>query len=143
MEQHPDKLSQGIVRAGGQPTPFNAGDAVGMTVDTCRELGFPIAPQVRARIGKAAKALLESEFTPDVVVAACVQAVRNGWFGSVETIAQEMVVAMSGAGTSRAEYRIVLAEVSQRMKTEQSRVWELARSENERKQRAAERGLET
>lgn len=141
MENHPDKLFE-MERVSGPATRFNAGDAVGYTVDTCRELGFPIAPQIRARIGAAAKALLESEFPPDIVVAACVQAVRNCWFGSVETIAQEMVVAASGAKTTRAEYAMVLAEVSQRMKTEGSRVWEVARSENERKKRAQERGLE-
>jgi len=141
MEKHPDKLFE-MERAAGPPSQFNAGDCVAATVDTCRELGFPIAPQVRARVGAAAKGLLESEFPPDVVVMACVQAVRNCWFGSVETIAQEMVVAASGAKTSRAEYAMVLGEVSQRMKTSNSRVWQVLREENERKRLSRERGLE-
>jgi len=141
MEKHPDRLFE-VERVSGPPSQFNAGDVVAATVDTCREMGFPVALQVRARIGAAAKALFEAEFPPDVIVMACIQAVRNGWIGSVETIAQEMVVAAAGAKTTRAEYAMVVSEVSHRMKTQNSRVWQVLREENERKRLARERGLE-
>jgi hypothetical protein len=93
MEKHPEKITQGVERRDGSVTPFNAGDAIAAVVDVCREKRIPLAPSIRARLGKGAKALIEADFPPEIVVSACVVAVRTGWFGSVESIAQEIVVA--------------------------------------------------
>lgn len=143
MEQHPEKLSDGLVRKSGEVTPFNAGDAIAATADVFNLQGVPLAPSIRARLGKGAKALLDASFPPQIVVAACVVAVRTGWFGSVESIAQEMVVAGSGQKATRDEYRTALAEVSEGIKREKSRVWQIMRDELAREQRAQKKGLET
>lgn len=133
MEQHPDVIPNGIVRKSGQVTPFNAGDAVGAAVDVCTDMGFPVAPSVKARIGKGAKALLEVGFAPDIVTSAMVIAIRTGWFGSVETIAQEMVVAQTGSRIGRAEYQQVLAATSARLSKAESPVWQTMREEMTRR----------
>lgn len=130
MEKHPEQLAlQGLQRASGDATPFNAGDAIACTIDVCREMGFPVAPSIKARLGKGSKGLIEAGFTPDVVVAACVVAIRTGWFGSVETIAQEMVVASQGGRMARSEYQRALAETSTKISKADSPVWQAMRSE--------------
>lgn len=134
MDNHPDVLRQGIVRKSGEATPFNAGDAVGATVDVCREMGFPVAPQIKARLGKGAKELLDAGFDPKIVTSAMVVAVRTGWFGSVESIAQEMVVALAGGRMARAEYQQVLAATSHQMDRQESQVWQTMREEMARRE---------
>lgn len=133
MEQHPDVIHDGIVRKSGEVTPFNAGDAVAATVDVCKALGFPVAPQIKARVGKGAKALLEADFSPRIVVASCVHAIKTGWFGSVESIAQEMVVALSGERVGRDEHKRILAELSHQMDRRDSLVWQTMREEMARR----------
>lgn len=133
MEQHPDVIQNGIVRKSGQVTPFNAGDAVGAAVDVCADMGFPVAPSVKARIGKGAKGLIDAGFDPQVVTSAMVVAIRTGWFGSVETIAQEMVVAGSGSRIGRAEYQQVLAVTAARISKADSPVWQTMREEMARR----------
>jgi hypothetical protein len=114
----------GVVRKGGALTSFNAGDAVAASVDVC---GFPLAPSVRARLGKAGKALLEADFPPDIVVAAMVAAVRTSMFGSTETIAQELLVAREGKRVTRDRYRASLDDVSHETETRDSVVWQTLR----------------
>ena len=133
MEKHPARVEDGIVRKSGEITPFNAGDAVAATVDVCREMGIPVAPSIKARLGKGAKALLDADFGPDVVVASCVHAIKTGWFGSVESIAQEMVVALSGERVGRDEHKRILAELSHQMDQRESRVWQIMRDEMARR----------
>ena len=133
MEQHPEVIQQGIERASGERTPFNAGDAVGAAVDVCTDLGFPVAPSVKARIGKGAKALIGAGFDPQIVTSAMVIAIRTGWFGSVETIAQEMVVAQAGSRIGRSEYQQVLAATSTRISKAESPVWQTMREEMARR----------
>jgi hypothetical protein len=133
MEQHPETIPKEIVRKSGEVTLFNAGDAIAATVDLCREMGIPVAPQVKARLGKGAKALLEADFSPRIVVASCVHAIRTGWFGSVETIAQEMVVALSGSRVGRAEHQQVLAALSHEMDRRDSPIWQTMREEMARR----------
>jgi hypothetical protein len=133
VERHPEKLSEGVVRRNGEVTPWNAGDAVAATVDFCRTRGIPLAPSIRARLGKAAKALLESDFPPNVVVASCVVAIRTGWFGSVETIAQEMAVAQAGERMTRQAYVQAMHETSREMEHSESEVWKTLREETQRR----------
>ena len=130
IENRPDESAgQGLVRKDGTVSPFNAGDAIAAIVDVCQLNEIPLAPQVRARLGKGAKALLESGFKPDIVVAAGVTAVRAGWFGSIETIAQEMVVAKAGQSLSRQEYRSSIGLVAKRIETGESEVWRMLRQQ--------------
>lgn len=140
METHPDVLEHGIKRASGEITPFNAGDAVGAAVDVCREMGFPVAPQVKARLGKGAKALTEAGFKPKTVILAMVTAIRTGWIGSVETIAQEIVVAEAGQSMGREEYRQSLAAFSHQVAKSDSPIWQTMREEMAR--RAAKKEIE-
>lgn len=133
MEQHPDVIPAEIVRKSGEVTPFNAGDAIAATVDVCRDMGIPVAPQVKARLGKGSKGLLEAGFPPNVVVSACVVAIRTGWFGSVETIAQEMVVAIQGGRIGRSEYQREIAATSTRISKADSPVWQTMREEMARR----------
>jgi hypothetical protein len=122
-----------VQRRSGEITSFNAGDAVAAVIDIFREQGVPLAPSIRARLGKGAKALLEAEFQPSLVVAACVVAIRTGWFGSVETIAQEMAVAQAGSTISRSEFQAALAETTHKIETSESRVWQLMREDAARR----------
>lgn len=140
MEKHPERLSEGVVRGGGEITPWNAGDAVGAAVDVCRELNIPLAPSIKARLGRGAKALLSAGFEPQIVVAAMVAAVQTGWFGSVETIAQELVVAQSGNRRSPEEYRRALAETSRLLARSESQVWQTLRDEVTRQAEEGDRG---
>jgi hypothetical protein len=133
MENHPEKLSEGVMRRNGETTPWNAGDAVAATVDFCRIRGIPLAPSIRARLGKAAKALLESDFPPQVVVASCVVAIRTGWFGSVESIAQEMVVAQAGERWTRQSYQRAMHETSREMERSESGVGKALREQSKRR----------
>ena len=72
-------------------------------------------------------------FSPRIVVASCVHAIRTGWFGSVETIAQEMVVALSGERMGRAEHQRILAALSHEMDKRDSHVWQTMREEMARR----------
>lgn len=134
MEKHPEKIgNEGVVRRSGEVTPFNAGDAIAAVNDIFRMQGIPLAPSVRARLGKGSKALIEAEFPPRIVVAACVVAIQTGWFGSVETIAQEMMVASMGGKKSRKDFQQALEETSRRIETSDSHVWKLMREDAERR----------
>jgi hypothetical protein len=126
MERHPERID-GVVRADGSVTPLNAGDVVAAAVDVCRDTGIPLAPQVKARLGRSAKALLEAEFPPTTVVSACVVAIRTGWYGSVETIAQEMVVAQAGQRITREDFRRALDQTSHKIRTADTPIWEALR----------------
>lgn len=133
MEKHPDVIEAGVARASGEVTPFNAGDAIAATVDVCREMGIPVAPQIKARLGKGSKGLLEAGFEPKVVVASCVHAIKTGWFGSVETIAQEMVVALAGERVGREEHKRILSQLSHQIARSESPVWQTMRAEMARR----------
>lgn len=133
MERHPERLTEGVVRRTGEVTPWNAGDAVAATVEVCRSMGIPLAPSIRARLGRGAKALLQADFDPTIVVAAMVTAVQTCWFGSVESIAQELVVAQSGNRRSPDEYRRALDETSHLMARGESPVWQTMRAEMARR----------
>lgn len=131
VEKHPEKITdQGVVRANGAVTPFNAGDAVAAAVNVCQADGIPLAPSIRARMGKGAKALLESNFPPAVVVSACVVAIRTGWFGSVESIGQEIAVAKAGKRIRRDQYQQALDQTAFHMATSDSAVWAAVRQGN-------------
>lgn len=140
MERHPERLTDGVVRANGTVTPWNAGDAVAATVDACRAMGIPVAPSIKARLGKAAKSLLECGFDPQTVVAASVLAIETGWFGSVESIAQELVVAAAGQRRSRNEYQRALSEVNAHLATSDSVVWQTMREEIARREEQSHEG---
>lgn len=133
MERHPERLTNGVVRKNGEATPFNAGDAVAATVDLCRGMGIPVAPSIKARLGKGAKGLLECGFDPQIVCTSMVLAIEMGWFGSVESIAQELVVARAGRRRSKDEYQRALAETSAKLAHSESAVWQTMRDEMARR----------
>ena len=110
MERHPEKLNEGVIRKNGEATPWNAGDAVAATVDVCKAMGIPVAPSIKARLGKAAKGLLGAGFDPRTVVAAMVVTAIHGVAPVLESIAQEMVVAAAGHRRTRHDFQQALAE---------------------------------
>lgn len=134
MERHPEKLNEGVIRKNGEATPWNAGDAVAATVDVCKAMGIPVAPSIKARLGKAAKGLLGAGFDPRTVVAAMVTAIQTGWHGSAESIAQEMVVASAGHRRTRHDFQQALAETSARIEQGESLVWQTMRAEMARRE---------
>jgi hypothetical protein len=134
VERLPEHRNEGIVRKDGRVTPFNAGDAVAALIDIFKNEGLIVVPEVRARFGKAAKALLEVEVSPEIVVAAMVAAMRTRMFGSVETIAQELMLASAGGMVGREEYRQALATTNATMRSSDSVVWQTMRAELERRE---------
>jgi DNA-binding Lrp family transcriptional regulator len=109
MESNPAPMGQlRLVRASGEETAFNAGDAIAATVDV---VGV-VAPQFKARIGKDAKLLLDAGWQPDTVVAACVMAVRMGRPHLVQTFAQEIQNAKSGLVVDWPEYRRAIEKLN-------------------------------
>lgn len=133
MEIHPERMENGIVRRDGSVTPFNAGDAIAVVADYCRDHGIPLAPSVKARIGKGAKALLASNFPPEVIILACTTALRTGWYGSVETIAQDIVVTKQGERASRQQYQRTLDDLARRLEIADSPVWQAMREDARRR----------
>jgi len=127
MEKYPERLNNGMVRANGEITPFNAGDAIAALSAYCDAEGIILAPKTKARVGKSAKALLQAGFPPGIVVRACARAVETNWIGSVEDIAQEMQVLSVGKRMSRAQYRESLDEISHYIDTADSLVWQIIR----------------
>ena len=142
MEIHPERIENGITRADGSVTPFNAGDAIGVVADYCRERGIPLAPSVKARLGKGAKALLASHFPPQIIVLACTAALRTGWYGSVETIAQDMMVTKQGERTSRKQYQQHLERLAVQMEIADNPVWQLVREDAARRAERTEHGTQ-
>jgi len=133
METHPERIQNGIARADGSVTPFNAGDAVPAAVALCRESRILLPPQIKARLGKGAKALLDSEYPPAIVVSACVAAIRTGWYGSVESIGLDMLVAQEGQRVTRTEYQQALDQTSVRIQKFDSPVWKALRDDAQRR----------
>lgn len=108
---HPDRLpAGGVVRRSGEVTPFNAADAVAAVCDAARERSIIIPSGFRARLGKAAKSLLEDGFAPAEVVAAMVMAVRRGRPDLVEHIVVDMQNATMGWLVTPQTYRRELAD---------------------------------
>ena len=122
-----------IVRASGEMTPFNAGDAIAATVDV---IGF-IVPQFKARIGKHAKELLDGGCPADTVVAACVMGVRMGRPHLVQTYAQEIQNAKAGLTVDWPAYRAAIQKLNHdnKPKTAIDVAFDTMREERERKGR--------
>lgn len=91
-----------IVRAGGEETPFNAGDAVAAAIEV---YGMPIPGQIKARLGKGAKELLKDGFEPETVVAAVVAAIRMARPHLVASFGLEIQTAKAGVAVDWGEYR--------------------------------------
>lgn len=138
VERHPEKIANGVQRANGSVTPFNAADAVAAAVDVSRDKGYPLAPAIRARLGKGAKALLSADFPPAVVVSACVIAIRTGWFGSVESIGQEILVAKAGDRINRQQFQQALDQTTHQINTADSPVWQAMREDALRRAKESE-----
>ncbi len=113
MEQHPEKLSQGVVRRSGEVTPFNAGDAVAAVVDA---YGGPIPRSGKPRLGKAAKELLEDGFAPPIVCAAMLRALYRARFDLVDQFALELQNASKGQHLSYAEDRSRIEAMNRRVR---------------------------
>lgn len=121
MEQHPEVIGNGVERANGSVTPFNAGDAVKAT---CDMYGLPIPESYRARLGKSAKDLLGSGFDPNVVVAAMLTAVQMARPHLVESFAVEFQNAAAGRAMGWSEYRERVREIEARHNPELQRIYD-------------------
>lgn len=117
MEKHPErKISEtGVMRADGSVTPFNAGDAVAAVVDM---YGLPIPREFKARIGKAAKELLEDGFDPNIVCAAMLWAIKLARPHLVPNLALEMQSAQHGVLGTFPEYQGYLQALNRERKPE-------------------------
>lgn len=110
MEKHPEKIAvTGVTRADGTVTPFNAGDALAAVIDM---YGLPIPREIKARIGKAAKELLEDGFEPNVVCAAMLWAVKLARPHLVPSLALEMQSAQHGVLGTFPEYQSYLRRLN-------------------------------
>ena len=109
MEQHPEKITAGVVRASGEVTAFNAGDAIAAVVDM---YGLPIPREIKARLGKAAKELLEDGFEPNLVCAAMLWAVKLARPHLVPSLALEMQSAQHGVLGTFPEYQSYLRKMN-------------------------------
>lgn len=115
VEKHPERLGNGIVRGSGETTPFNAGDVLAAV---CEMYPGPIPRSHRARLGKAAKELLEDGFEPQTVCAAVLQAVRMARPGMAADFALEMQNAKLGVSSTWSEYRVSLARLNDSQRPE-------------------------
>jgi hypothetical protein len=93
MEKHPELLDEGLVRRNGTVTPFNAADVLAAVVE---EYDAPLLPRQKARLGKAAKELLEAGFDPQVVGRAMFQSLLRARIDLVPNIALEIQNARGG-----------------------------------------------
>lgn len=120
MEKHPEKIAvTGVERADGSVTPFNAGDAVAAVVDM---YGLPIPREFRARIGKAAKELLEDGFEPNIVCAAMLWAIKLARPHLVANFALEMQSAQHGVLGTFPEYQGYLQRLNRESTPELSSI---------------------
>ncbi len=115
MEKHPEVITNGVVRASGEVTPFNAGDAIAAVVDM---YGLPIPREFKARLGKAAKELLEDGFEPNLVCAAMLWAVKLARPHLVPSLALEMQSAQHGVLGTFPEYQSYLRRMNHDQKPE-------------------------
>ena len=115
MEQHPAIAANGVQRASGEVTPFNAGDAIAAVVDM---YGLPIPREIKARLGKAAKELLEDGFEPNLVCAAMLWAVKLARPHLVPSLALEMQSAQHGVLGTFPEYQSYLRKMNHDQKPE-------------------------
>ena len=101
-----------------------------------QEMGIPVAPQVKARLGKAAKGLLDCGFDPKTRSLRQRPCWRSspGWFGSMETIAQEFVVAAAGHAPVPERVPRALGEVNAQLAHSDSVVWQTMRAEMARRE---------
>ena len=106
MERHPERLSEGVVRRDGTVTPFNAGDALAAVLDMYAQ---PVPRQHVARLGKAAKELLEDGFDPQTVCRAMLLALLRARVDLTATIALEIQNATGGRHLSWLTYQSELA----------------------------------
>lgn len=115
MEQHPEIITNGVQRASGEVTPFNAGDALAAVIDM---YGLPIPREIKARIGKHAKELLEDGFEPNLVCAAMLWAVKLARPHLVPSLALEMQSASHGVLGTFPEYQGYLRNLNHERKPE-------------------------
>jgi hypothetical protein len=120
MEKHPEVISNGIERANGTTTPFNAGDAVAVVAD---RYGHPIPGSWRARLGKAAKELLEDGFDPNTVCAAMYASIRRARPDLTISLAMEIQNARTGQTMTMTEWRNALYAVREESAPEVSKVY--------------------
>jgi hypothetical protein len=113
MDNHPERIRQGVTRADGSTTPFNAGDAIAAVSDLCSAQGVRVPPTLRARLGKSAKVCLADGFDPEIVVAALFLAARRGRVSLVEEILLDLQWAKSGQHLGPIEYRKALQDASE------------------------------
>lgn len=134
MDEHPEKLSEGLVRrkrsshqqsddqlslVPGEPpsyvTPFNAGDAMAKVME---EYGEPVPRRIRPRLARAAKELLEDGFSPQVTCVALMRCLYRARVDLAEQHAMEIQNAMRGNHLSYAEDRSRLEAANRRQRWE-------------------------
>jgi len=106
MEQHPEVIKDGVARKDGTTTPFNAGDALAAVLDMYAQ---PVPRQHVARLGKAAKELLEDGFDPQTTCQAMLLALLRARVDLTTTIALEIQNAHGGRHLSWTAYQNELA----------------------------------
>lgn len=110
MEEHPDVIEEGILRASGKMTPANAGDVIAAVTDLFAEKKIPIASRHKGIIGKQAKELLDDGFDFGTVTVAAVMALRRSEPQNLHFIASDLVMARAGERMTRREYERALQD---------------------------------
>ena len=110
MEEHPEVLSEGIVRRSGEITPLNAADILAIVIDRFAANGIPLTSQAKGMIARQAKQLLDDGFDYTTIIVAAVMAVRRGMPQGVHWIAADLVTARGGLRMTRREYEKALED---------------------------------
>jgi hypothetical protein len=105
MEEHPEiPDNEGLVRANGSITPWNAADILAAVIDVFTENNVPITSRAKGMIGRQAKELLEDGFDHSTIVVAAVTVLRRGDPHNLHFVAQDLVMARAGRRMTRREY---------------------------------------
>lgn len=101
MENAPNERVM-IVRASGEATALNAGDVMAVVME---RRGRPVPSQYKARLGKGVKELLDDGFAPQILVEACLVAIRMARPHLLASYALEIQEAAAGELLTWEDYR--------------------------------------
>lgn len=126
MDLVPREGGQPLVeRASGKPTPFNASDALKAV---CEMHPVPIPSSHRARLGKAAKELLDDGFEVKFVCAAMLHAVQRARPDMVQTFALQLANASVGIAPTWRQWNDGLQRLSSASDPELSSIYNTLRA---------------
>lgn len=104
-------MSGTLAKTNGVVTPLKtAQTVVGDVVDVCAEFDVPLSTRHRGMLGKQAEDLLKSGFDYEVVVLACVMAVRRAEPQNAHFIASDLVLTRAGQRITRKDYERALRD---------------------------------